>query len=278
LVGYAAALALSSPAAAKSSASTTSEVAALEYPAAVFVTGKDGARGHGSASGLADPRTGRKLTVDTPVRIASNTKTFTAATVLRLWEQRRIDLDGPIGPLLTPALNELLRADGYDTQRITVRHLLSHSAGLYDHGGDPRFTQALFAHPDHAWTREELVRLSINYADPQAEPGTEFRYSDTGYILLGDVIERVTKKSLAGAVREQLHLDRLGLKSTWWEVMEPMPLRATPRARQWLGGKEATNIHASMDLYGGGGLVMSARKHYRRCCGKAHTRAATSIA
>lgn len=221
---------------------------------AVFIAG---AEARGAAAGEA--AAGTPLTVDTPVRIASNTKTFVAATLLRLWEQGRIDLDAPVGPLLTPALDRLLRDDGYDTGRITVRQVMSHSAGFYDHGGDPRFIEAVMADPTHVWTREELVRLSMSYADPQSPPGTEFRYSDTGYILLGDIIERITGKNLAASVREQLRLDRLGLGATWWERFEQPPAGAAARARQWLGERDATGFDPSMDLYGGGGLLMSAR-------------------
>lgn len=258
----AAALAAASPVIAGITDSSRSALAqslsGARRASAVYVVGGDG-NGFGAASGVADLDAGRRLTVDTPLRMASNTKTFTAATVLRLWEEGRIDLDAPIAPLLTPAIDALLRADGYATDRITVRQLLSHSAGLYDHGGDKRFTEAIFSEPGRRWTREELVRLSMRYADPQSEPGTEFRYSDTGYVLLGDIIERETGVSLAAAVRHQLGLDRLGLRVTWWEIMESPPGGAEPRARQWLGEREATHIDASMDLYGGGGLVMSAR-------------------
>lgn len=234
-------------------------VAALPRPSAIHLEGRCLPQGRGAAVGLADADAGRPMTVDTPLRIASNTKTFTAATALRLWEQELLDLEAPIAGLIDPQLDALLRARGYDTGRITVRHLLTHSAGLYDHGSDPRFTQTLFGDPERRWSREDLVRLSMSYAGPQGAPGEKFLYSDTGYILLGDMIERITGQSLAAAVRDQLSLDRLGLASTWWEIMEPQPETAPDRARQFLGEREATGIDASMDLYGGGGLVMSAR-------------------
>jgi D-alanyl-D-alanine carboxypeptidase len=243
--------------AAAQAATLDATVAAQSHPTAMFITGAGVSEPHGAAAGDAGP--GQTLTADTPLRIASNTKTFVAASVLRLWEQGRIDLDAPIGPLLTPALDALLRDDGYATDRITVRQLLSHSAGLYDHGGDPRFIQAVLADRSHVWTREELVRLSMTYADPQSAPGTEFRYSDTGYILLGDIVERITGQSIGRSVRELIGFDRLGLHSTWWEVMEPAPAGVLRRAHQSLGDVDATDVHASMDLYGGGGLLMSTR-------------------
>jgi D-alanyl-D-alanine carboxypeptidase len=232
-------------------------LAAQAQPVAVYVTGDGG--DYGAATGMADADAGRRLTPDTPMRIASNTKTFVAATVLRLWEQGRVDLNAPIGPLLTPALDAALKDDGYDTAKITVRHLLSHSAGLYDHGSDKRFEESLLRDPRRKWTREALVKLSMEYADPQSAPGTEFRYSDTGYILLGDVVERITGNTLAAAVREQLKLDSLGLASTYWEVFEQPRPGAPPRARQYLGDLDVTGVDPSLDLYGGGGIVMSPR-------------------
>lgn len=256
---FAAALLLATPAFAQTSHRQALEasVAPLGESTVVFVTG-DGAD-YGTAKGWADPGTRRPLTVDTPMRIASNTKTFVAATVLRLWEQGRIDLDAAVGPLIDPALDARLKGDGYDTAKITVRHLLSHSGGLYDHGSDPRYEAAMRADPQHKWTRATLIGLMTDYADPKSAPGAAFSYSDDGYILLGDIVERITGKNLAAAVREQLKLDALGLKSTYWEVFEQPRPGAEPRARQFLGADDVTGVDASFDLYGGGGLVMSAR-------------------
>jgi D-alanyl-D-alanine carboxypeptidase len=230
-----------------------------EAPMAVFVSGKNVPAPWGAAVGLADASVGRSLTVDTPLRIASNSKTFVAATALRLWEQGRLDLDVSIAPLITPVLGQLLSAGGYNIESITVRQLLSHSAGLYDHGDDPRYMEAVLADPAHYWTREEQVRLAAEYAAPSKPSGAEFQYSDTGYILLGDIIERIAGESLAKVVRRELGFNKLGLESTWWELVEPQPSGTEARARQFLGVVDVTEVSATMDLYGGGGLVMSAR-------------------
>jgi D-alanyl-D-alanine carboxypeptidase len=229
---------------------------------AVFVTGKNVASPWGIATGMADGSTGRPLTLDTPLRVASNTKTFVAATVLRLWEQGAIFLDAPVAPLLTPTLEGLLTSRGYRTDKITVRHLLSHSAGVFDHADDPRYFEAVLADPMRRWTREEQVGLSCHYAGPTSEPGHEYLYSDTGYVLLGDIVERVTQAPLAESVRQQLRFDERGLSSTWWELVESQPAGAEARARQFLDDKtvtDVTDVSATLDLYGGGGLVMSVR-------------------
>lgn len=226
------------------------------YPTAIYLAGPALAESYGAAAAIADPGAGGPLTINTSLRIASNTKTFVAATTLRLHEEGLLDLDANIGPMLTPSLVTLLTKDGYDAGKITVRQLLSHSAGLYDHASDPRFIKTVLQNPTHRWTREELVRLSMSYGDPQSKPGTQFGYSDTGYILLGDIIEQVTREPLAKVVRHMLRFDELGLSDSWWEVVEQPP-RGAVRGRQMLGDIDVTNIHASMDLYGGGGLVMS---------------------
>ncbi|WP_254073787.1 serine hydrolase [Burkholderia sp. S171] len=228
----------------------------------VFVSGKNVPTPWGIAAGMADASTARSLTIDTPLRVASNTKTFVAATVLRLWEQGAISLDAPIASLLAPALQRLLTSRGYRTDKITVRHLLSHSAGVFDHADDPRYFKAVLANPTHHWTREEQVALSCHYAGPTSEPGQEYMYSDTGYVLLGDIVERVTQQSLAQSVRHQLRFDERGLASTWWELAETQPAGTQARARQFLDDvavTDVTDVSATLDLYGGGGLVMSVR-------------------
>ena len=227
---------------------------------ALFVTGKGVASAYAvSTAGKSGTAGSKALGPDTPVRVASNTKTFVAATVLRLWEQGRIDLDAAIGPLLTPRLDALMRSGGYDTARITLRQLLSHSAGIYDHAQDERYLPLVLSKPGKRWSREDQVSLAVKWGKPLDPPGTAFHYSDTGYILVGDIIERITGQSLGKAVRTQLRLDRLKLRSTWWEILEDKPRRAPARARQFIGNTDVTDLDASVDLHGGGGLVMSAK-------------------
>ncbi|WP_303811324.1 serine hydrolase domain-containing protein [Sandarakinorhabdus limnophila] len=236
------------------------EVASDPRPMALFVTGQGVASAYAvSTAGKSGKAGSKPLGPDTPVRVASNTKTFVAATVLRLWEQGRIDLDAAIGPLLTPRLDALMRSGGYDTARITVRQLLSHSAGIYDHAQDERYLSLVFSQPGKRWSREDQVSLAVKWGKPLDPPGTAFHYSDTGYILVGDIVERITGQSLGKAVRTQLRLDRLKLRSTWWEILEDKPRRAPARARQFIGNTEVTDLDASVDLHGGGGLVMSAK-------------------
>ncbi|MDR8726933.1 serine hydrolase domain-containing protein [Burkholderia pseudomultivorans] len=230
----------------------------LDTPVALFATGDGLATSWSAAHGVANAATGQPLTADTPLRVASNTKTFVAAALMRLSEQRRIDLDAPADASLDRELVALLADAGYRPSSMTLRQLASHSAGLPDHA-DENYLRIVLANPARRWSRAEQVGLGVGRERPSDAPGTRFRYSDTGYLLLGDAIERATGWPLAHAVRRLLRFDALGLASTWWEDAEAPPAGVAPRAHQSFGGVDVTHVDPTMDLYGGGGLVMTAR-------------------
>ena len=207
------------------------------------------------AAGSADPGTGDAMTPDRPLRIASNTKTYIAASVLRLQEQGRLDLDDPIARHLPTDFVELLRTDGYRPEDITVRHLLTHTAGLFDYADRVIYTDRIIADPTHRWTRREQVQAAVDWGDPIGRPGEVYSYSDTAYILLGSILEQVTGDPMPAAVRNLVGYARLGLESTWFETLEPRPTHVPDIAHQYTGDADATLIDASTDLYGGGGIV-----------------------
>ena len=211
------------------------------------------------ASGLSDVASATSMEPDQTVRNASYTKTYTAAAILRLWETDRLDLDALVREFLDDAQVALLQGDGYDLDVITVRHLLSHTAGLIDHGSADEYSAAIMADPSRRWTRDEQVAGAVEWGDPLWPAEEAFSYSDTGYILLGQVIEGVTGQPLGPAVRDLLGFDELGLDATWWELMEPVPTAAGPRAHQYIGGVDSNDWDPSLDSYGGGGLVTSSR-------------------
>ena len=231
--------------------------AAPEVPGFAIYVQKRNGDGFGAATGVANPD-GVTMTSDRPVRIASITKTFVAATVLRLWEDGKIDLEAPITSLIDPAFNAILQSDNYDTNAITVRHLLMHSSGMPDHAGQ-EYVVEVSSDPQRSWTRTDQVEFLVTRLDPIGEPGGQFIYSDTGYILLGDIIERITQKPLHVAVREQLSFASIGLENVWWDVFESKPEGALPRAHQYLGGLDVYDWNGTADAYGGGGLIASVK-------------------
>lgn len=209
------------------------------------------------AAGVFDRASGRPLEPHHGFRVASVTKTFVAASILRLHEQERIGLDDPIARHLPGEYTRLLRDDGYAVDSITIRHLLTHTSGIHDYAMDERYLAAVMADPTHRWTRMEQVRAAMEWGEPHFGPGAGFHYADTGYILLGEVLERLTRKPLGPAMREVLRFDRLGLDETYLETLEPAPAAAGPLSHPYFGEMDAMGIDASVDLYGGGGLVSS---------------------
>jgi D-alanyl-D-alanine carboxypeptidase len=212
------------------------------------------------AAGLAARGSAEPMTPDHTFRIASNTKTYVAASVLRLVETGRIGLGDPLSMHLTGRYDSLLRSDGYDTDDITVEQVLSHTAGFGDHTEDTLFVRRIFSDTLHVWTPDEQIRCLVEWREPVGQPGERYVYSDAGYVILGTIITGITGRPLGPSVRSLLEFDRLGLESTYWEYMEDPPARAGPRAHQYFGTADVTGWHASFDLYGGGGIVTDTRE------------------
>src|SRR4051794_17989482 len=179
-------------------------------------------RSWSGAAGVADVATAAPLTADATFRIASVTKSFTAAAILRLVEDGRLGLDDPIDRHLSAETLAPLRAGGYDVNAITIRHLLSHTSGLAgDYSQLPDYVEFVVEHPQHHWTRAEQVEFVTTRTRPLSAPGAEEHYSDTGYILLGEVLERVTGGTLAAAYRSLLRYDPLRLRQSYLSGSEP---------------------------------------------------------
>jgi CubicO group peptidase (beta-lactamase class C family) len=212
------------------------------------------------ANGLSDVAANTAISAMQPTRIASVTKTFTTATVLRLVEKQRLSLNDSIEQHASPILIEILRSGGYDTSAITINQLLQHSSGIADYAGNEDkyggpFKEAVVSNPLKKWTRFEQIEFSVKNYEPVGEPGREFHYSDTGYILLGDIIEQITGQTYAEAMRSLLNYANLGLDNTYLEDAEPAPDNLLPQAHAYAGQFDLSEIDASYDLFGGGGLV-----------------------
>lgn len=195
------------------------------------------------------------ITVNHPMRIASNTKTFVAVAVLKLCEESRLDLDASIKKHLLPIHQSLLQQGGYDITAITSRQLLSHTSGLFDYADSSVFMRAFVETPERQWTRTDQLQLAMTEGAPYGEPGEVFRYSDTGYILLGEIIEQITGEALGPALRALINYKNLGLHTTWLESAEPIPEATLALVHQYEGDLDTYNLDASSDIYGGGGLV-----------------------
>jgi CubicO group peptidase (beta-lactamase class C family) len=159
------------------------------------------------ASGMADVKTGRAVTPDTAFSVASVSKTFTSALILDLAADGRLRLDA--------------RARSYVPDlpidaRITVRQLLDHTSGLRDFFLHKGIDQALMGDRDRTWD----AAMSLKYVGkPGARPGTAWIYSNTNYLVLGLIAEKVGHASVAEQLRERF-LTPLDLEHTWYQAAE----------------------------------------------------------
>ncbi|MGH9838824.1 MAG: serine hydrolase domain-containing protein [Blastocatellia bacterium] len=215
------------------------------------------------AVGLFDRQSKRPLEPRHVFRIASVTKTFVAAAILRLHEDGKLNINDPINRYLPKEYAESLEEGGYPTREITLRHLLTHTSGIHDYAIDSKYMETVLKDPKHRWTRMEQVQFALKYGKPHFVPGSGFHYSDTGYVLLGEIVERASRQDLAMALRTLLNFKKLGLDETWLETLEPAPRGVKEISHPYLGLLDAIVFDPSTDLYGGGGLVSSVEDQAR---------------
>jgi D-alanyl-D-alanine carboxypeptidase len=161
-------------------------------------------------SGTAELGTGRPM-VDGAARfrIASVTKPFTAVAVLQLVARYQVRLDAPVETYLPGVVRGTGEGSEIDGRDITVRQLLQHTSGL------PDYTRSLnSAELTQPVEPAELVRIALS-RKPDFTPGKGWQYSNTGYILAGMIVERVTHKDIGTAVTE-LVIRPAHLWDTYW--------------------------------------------------------------
>ena len=215
------------------------------------------------AAGFADRDHLEPMTFAHVFRIASNTKTFVAAASMRLVETDAFRLDDAIETMLPGDVRSVL-SSRYDLSAITIRMLLQHTSGIASHDtgshdGWSAFLERVRRDPTHQWTALEQIEFSVEHFPPTHAPGAAMQYTDTGYVVLGQLLEHITNARLASLVREHCRFDALGLGSTWWERYESAPSPLPPRARVQMNDEDWEPVDCSIDLHGGGGLVSSVR-------------------
>jgi CubicO group peptidase (beta-lactamase class C family) len=152
---------------------------------------------YSTARGMANQRAGIEATPDSVFLIGSITKVFTTTLIMQLVERGEVELDTPVNTYVP----ELQLSDAGATQTVTVRHLLTHTSGI---------TGDYF--PDFGRGDDAVAQLvaSLGTVDMLYQPGAMFSYCNSGFILAGRLIERVTGQTWDHVLRERL-LDPLGL-------------------------------------------------------------------
>jgi D-alanyl-D-alanine carboxypeptidase len=179
------------------------DLVATGIPGAVLLV-RDGDRtirltsGHGNLK----PRT--PMRVSDRFRTGSITKAFVATVVLQLVGEGKLRLGDPVErwlPGLVP-----------NGRRITVRHLLNHTSGLFDYAGDAEWLAAAYRDPMRRWAPRELVAVATAHK-PHFAPGAGWSYSNTNYVVVGLIVEAAIGRTLESELRRRIYAP-LGLEAT----------------------------------------------------------------
>ncbi|MDG4850149.1 serine hydrolase domain-containing protein [Peribacillus frigoritolerans] len=177
----------------------------LGFPGILAKTA-EGGKTWGYAAGVADLSTMKPMKTDFRFRIGSVTKTFIATVLLQLAGENRLNLDDSIEKWLPG----VIQGNGYDSNQITIRQILNHTSGFADYIKSKDFD---IKDTKKSYTAEEFVKMGISLP-PDFAPGKGWSYSNTGYVLLGILIEKVTGNSYAEEVENRI-IEPLELSNTF---------------------------------------------------------------
>ena len=219
----------------------------------------DGATG-ALAAGQADTSKNEAMRPESRLLLGSVGKTYFSAVALQLVAEGRLDLNAPISRYLG---SEPWFARVPNAQAITVRNLMNHTSGLVRYEFNPKVTQAMTADADKVWTPEERVSYIFDTAPPFLA-GQGWQYSDTNYIVLGMIVERVTGDDFYALIRRRI-LDPLTLRNTIPSDRRVLPgvVQGYAGPRNDFGGKDAMIENGAMIVnpqmeWAGGGFASTA--------------------
>ncbi|WP_433131247.1 serine hydrolase domain-containing protein [Micromonospora sp. CA-240977] len=214
------------------------------------------------ASGVAEVGRTRAVPANGRFRVGSITKTFLATVVLQLVDEGELRLEDTVDSWLPGVV-----PNGH---HITVRHLLNHTSGLYDViptlplPPDPAFLDNRW----RTWTADELVARTLANPPVFDEPGSAFSYSNTGYILLGQIIEKATGTSYAEQIEHRLirplRLDDTWLPGTSTRIRGPHPHGYVPISKQNGGRQLVDYTQMNPSVFGAAGEMISTTKDLNR--------------
>ncbi|NIK54800.1 serine hydrolase domain-containing protein [Kribbella shirazensis] len=218
---------------------------------------RDGGRVWRGSSGVAELDSSRKVPVAGRFRIGSVTKTFVATVVLQLVAEKRIRLDDSVERWLPGVVP--------NGANITVRHLLNHTSGLYDFKDTLPMppSEEFYALRYRTWTASEQIERALANPPMFNDPGSRYEYSNTNYLLIGEIIEKVTGRTYAeeieGRVIRPLHLHGTTLPGTSPYIKGPHPHGYVPKD----GGMiDYTELNPT--LFGASGDMISTTRDLNR--------------
>ena len=191
------------------------------YPAALAAVTDAKGESAGAAVGKGSLETGQAPPMDGEVRIGSNTKTFVAVVVMQMVQEGKVGLDEPIETYLPG----LIRGEGIDGSKITVRQLLQHTSGLPEYTDTTPGRSDIFQIKDHYAQPRDLLDTALG--KPAAfEPGTQWAYTNTNYVVLGMLVERVSQRPVGEQIDERI-VKKLGLSHTYFPAPGDRSIKGT---------------------------------------------------
>ncbi len=197
------------------------------------------------ATGPFERSAGEAVTVEDGFRIASMSKVFTAVLVLQDVEAGRISLDTGLADFLEPGLIERLHPQA---GQITVMHLLNHTAGLWDFALSRAWFEELSTDPGRFREPEAILEWAVTNGEPVGNVGEHHVYSDTGFVILGRILEILNGDSYAALCRKRIFAP-LNMSHTWLEGHESP---ASTLSHCYMGELDALAINGSADWAAGG--------------------------
>lgn len=155
--------------------------------------------------------------INTHFRIASVTKTMTAAVIMQQVQEGKLSFADPVSKFLPDVPN------GY---HISIADLLKMRSGLYNYTESPILSESLDKQPDKAWTTKEILAIAFGQP-PYFKPDSAYNYSNTNYALLGLIAEKLDKKPLAKIFEDRLFTP-LGMKNTSLPTSNTLPKPYSP--------------------------------------------------
>jgi len=197
-----------------------------------------------------------------PYHIAGIGKVFTATLVRMLAEKGFLSIKDHVIQFLAPSeLERLFVFQNTDyAQQVTIEHLLGHTSGVADYfeGGTTSgksFLDQVLSNPHEHWTPQKLLDFTREHQSAVGIPGRVFNYSDTGYILLGLVIEKITGKSFDENLEDKFFLPLEMKDSYLMFYSEPKNLSKEQIQKIWFDDLEVSGFESLSCDWAGGGIV-----------------------
>lgn len=215
---------------------------------------------HGLDFHLADGK--ESIHSEQPFYIASISKLFTSVLFGQLVEQGFCSYEDKISKYLeADILQDLHIYKGKDyTNEIKIKHLLNNTSGLHDFFEDKpakgkSIVELILDEPDRTWTPKEIIQWAKENMKTHFPPGEGFHYSDTGYHLLGLILEKITESPYHEVLSKNI-LEPLDMKHTHFSRMKPLEDSPHEIAKLYILNTEVTNYESMRSMvFAGGGIV-----------------------